>query len=87
METFETEPTLILMGVQVGTVNAETTEGTDQCLLLRLVGTTDGRTPAAVQRFAIHSEDVAAFLTIVNDTAREHFPDHVPPTVCPNCEE
>lgn len=75
------EPTLALTGVQVGTVETLTDEGSGLSLVLRLVGRAEGRGPEVAQRVAIHPGDLAEFLTRLTSVARQHFPDQVPPSL------
>lgn len=75
------EPTLALLGVEVGTVQALTNEGSTRCLVLRMVGTEEGSHMQVARRVAVAPEDVGQFLSTIVAEARKQFPDQVPPTL------
>jgi hypothetical protein len=76
----QSEPTLALTGMQVGTVETITEGGAGLSLVLRLVGRMNGRGPEVAQRVAVHPSELAEFLRVLNAAVRQHFPDHVPPS-------
>lgn len=71
------EPTLALTSLQVGTVETVTETGVGPSLILRFVGVLDGHGREVAQRVAIHPNNLAEFLHLVNGAAREHFPDRI----------
>ncbi|MFE7114107.1 hypothetical protein ACFU99_01600 [Streptomyces sp. NPDC057654] len=73
------EPTLALTGLEVGTVETVTEEGAGLSLILRLSGRVNGQGPVVAQRVAIHPDNLAEFLNMVNRQARLLFPDRIPP--------
>jgi hypothetical protein len=73
-----TEPTLALVGIQAGTVETMTKEGAGTSLVFRLLGRVNGHGPMVAWRVATHPTDITQFLAVINDGARENFPDRAP---------